>query len=298
MKQQPRLAVELGLLGVLAMLWGSSYLFMKIAVMEIPPLTLIAARVSIAALFLVVVLGITRDSLPRDAETWRGLLIQSLLNSIGAWTLLAWGQQFVDASLTSVLNSTSPVFVFIFTALITRHERVGWVKLSGALLGIAGVSLIVGVDALAGLGQQVAGQLAALASAALYGAAAIYGRRFTGISAVATAAGTMIWSAVLLVPVSLVVDQPWHLSPSTSALGAALALGLLCTGIAMVLYFRLVQSLGSMGTASQAYLRAGFGVMLGVVFLGETISLMVAAGVALAVLGVMLINFPSRNKGT
>lgn len=294
MQQGRRLEVELGLLVLLAILWGSSYLFMKVAVTEIPPLTLIACRVSIAAIFLVGVLWLTGDHLPRDRNTWRSLFVQSLLNSIGAWTLLAWGQQFVDASLTSVLNSTSPVFVFLITLLITRHERVGWMKLTGALAGVAGVTLIVGVDALAGLGQQVAGQLAALASAGLYGAAAIYGRRFTQISAVATAAGTMLWSALILVPVSLVVDQPWTLDPSVRAMGAAGLLGLLCTGIAMILYFRLVQTLGAMGTASQAYLRAGFGVFLGMIFLGESITLVVALGIGLAILGVALINFPAR----
>ena len=128
--------VELALLGLLALLWGSSYLFIKVAVTEIPPVTLIAVRVTIAALFLLAVLSWRNDQLPRDGRTWRMLLVQSFFNSIGAWTLLAWGQQYVDSGLASVLNSTSPIFVFLFTVFITRHEVTSGLKLFGACLGL------------------------------------------------------------------------------------------------------------------------------------------------------------------
>ncbi|WP_169569357.1 DMT family transporter [Sneathiella limimaris] len=288
--------IELCCLALLALLWGSSYLFLKVAVTELPPVTLIAFRVTGAAVFLLVVIGVRRERLPRDGKTWQMLLIQAFLNSFGAWVLLAWGQQYVDSALTSVLNSTSPIFVFLFTFFITRHESTNLLKLSGAFLGLAGVVMIVGLDALQGLGQQVAGQLAAVGSAALYGCAAIYGKRFGHLSASVTATGTMIWSAVVLIPACLIIDQPWTLTPSLKALGAATALSILCTGCALLLYFRLVKTLGSLGAASQAYLRAGFGVMLGVVFLGETITPVMGIGILAAVIGVAAINFPTRKK--
>lgn len=287
---------ELGFLGLLALLWGSSYLFLKVAVTEIPPVTLIAIRVSVAALFLSIVMLIRSERLPTDRATWGQLVIQSFLNAWGAWTLLAWGQQFVDSSLASVLNSTSPLFVFLFTVLVTRHERTNPLRLCGALLGLAGVVLIVGVDALAGLGQQVAGQLAAIGAAILYACAAIYGKRFSHLPAPVTAAGTMICASLILVPISLSIDQPWTLAPSAQAIGAAIVLGIFCTGCALLLYFRLIRTLGSMGTASQAYLRAGVGVMLGMVVLGETISPLVGLGVLLAIVGVAAINVPMRRK--
>lgn len=119
------MTVEYLLLGLLALLWGSSYLFIKVAVTDIPPITLIALRVSGAALFLFVVLLVRGGRMPRDARTWAMLGVQATFNSIGAWTVLAWGQQFVGAGLASVLNSTSPIFVFLFTTLITRHETLG-----------------------------------------------------------------------------------------------------------------------------------------------------------------------------
>lgn len=159
---------EFALLGCLAVLWGSSYLFIGIAVQEIPPVTLIAIRVSVAVPILLGVVFWQGAQLPRDAYTWGFLFIQSVLNSIGAWLLLAWGQQHIDSGLANVLNSTSPLFVFLITLLITRHEAMSPLRLLGAALGFIGVVLIVGPDVLGGLGQQVADQFAALAGAMMY----------------------------------------------------------------------------------------------------------------------------------
>lgn len=292
----PSLRTELPLLGLLAILWGSSYVFLKVAVAEIPPVTLIALRVLGATIFLLLVMGARSEKLPRDFSTWRMLLLQAFLNSIGAWTVLAWGQQYVASGLASVLNSTSPIFVFFITALVTRHEALDGRKLVGAVLGLLGVVLIVGVDALRGLGDQVAGQLACLFSAGLYAGAAIYSKRFGHISAVASATGTMIWASIVLVPLALVLDRPWTLAPGPKALAATAVLSIMCTGVALLIYFRLVRTLGSMGVASQSYLRAGIGVILGLVFLEETFTLPVGAGLCAAIGGVALINWPAKRK--
>lgn len=294
----PNLRTEVPLLALLALLWGSSYLFIKLAVAEIPPVTLIALRVLGAAIFLMIVMGMRAEKLPRDRRTWRMLLLQAILNSIGAWTILAWGQQFVDSGLASVLNSTSPIFVFLITSLVTRHETLGGRKLVGAVLGMLGVILIVGVDALRGLGSQVAGQIACLIGAALYAGAAIYAKRLGHISAVATATGTMIWASIVLVPVALVLDRPWTLMPGPTAIAATVVLSVLCTGVALLIYFRLVRTLGSIGVASQSYLRAGVGVGLGIAFLGETLNATVATGLIAAIAGVALINWPVRRRMT
>lgn len=290
------LRTELPLLALLALLWGSSYLFIKVAVVEIPPVTLVALRVFGAAVFLMLTMGTRSEKLPRDARTWRMLLVQSVFNSVGAWTVLAWGQQYVESGLASVLNSTSPIFVFLITALVTRHEALNERKLAGAVVGLIGVALIVGVDVLRGLGDEVAGQIACLVGAALYAGAAIYGKRFGHISAVATATGTMIWASVVLVPLALLLDRPWSLTPSLTALAATAILSIICTGVALLVYFRLIRTLGSMGVASQSYLRAGIGVVLGILLLGETFTLPVAAGLCAATAGVALINWPTRTK--
>lgn len=290
------LPVELAFLGMLALLWGSSYLFIRVAVAEIPPLTLIASRVSIAALFLLVVVHVRGERFPRNLTTWRHLLVQAFFTSIGAWTILAWGQQYIDASMASVLNSTSPIFVFFITFMFTRHEATSALRLVGACLGLAGVTMIVGVDVVNGLGRQVAGQLAALTGALLYACAAIYGKKFSDLPAAVTAAAIMIWASVWLLPLSLIIDRPWTLRPSFAAIMAAAGLALLSTGIALTIYFRLLKTLGSMGVASQAYLRAGVGVILGVVILGETMTPIIGLGLLAAILGVALINIPVRER--
>lgn len=289
-------AVELALLGLLAVLWGGSYPLLKVAVAEIPPLTVIAVRVAVAAAVLTAVALWQGHRLPREGGIWRALLLQAICNSIGAWTLLAWGQRHVDAGLAGVLNSTSPIFVVAMTWLWTRHEAVNGRKLIGALLGLAGVVLIIGIDVLQGLGREVLAQAAVLASAGLYAVAAIYGKRFAGQPPAVTAAGTMIWATVCLAPLSLAVDQPWTLRPSLAVIAVTAALAVFSTALALLLYFRLVRTLGSMGVASQSYLRAGISVVLGMVLLGETIGWPVGLGLTAIVLGVAAINTGARAR--
>lgn len=286
---------EYALLGLLALLWGSSYLFAKVALATIPPFTLVAMRVSIAALILCAVLRALGQALPRDAATWRMLFVQSMLNSSAAWALLAWGQQHIDSALAGVLNSTSPIFVCLIALAFVPREAPGRSQVAGALLGLFGVALILGIDALRGLGREVLAQLAVLGSAALYGWAALHGRHLRHLPAPVTAAGTMLLAVLVLVPASLVVDRPWTLAPAAGSLLAALALGVFCTGCALLLYFRLIRTLGPLRTASQSYLRSGVSVLLGIVVLGEQFTSLVAAGLGVIILGVALINaFPAR----
>jgi drug/metabolite transporter (DMT)-like permease len=285
---------EFLLLGLLALLWGSSYLLIRVALESLPPLTLMAIRVGLAALVLLPVMAWQGHRLPRDLATWRQLFVQSILNATAAWTLLAWGQQFVDSGLAGVLNSTSPIFVFFITLLVTRHEALSALKLAGALLGVAGVVLIIGVDALAGLGREVTAQAAVLLGAFCYGCAAVNGKRFSHLPPTVTAAAIMLCAAAVLLPAALAIDRPWSLRPEPAALLAAMALSVLCTAFALLLYFRLMGTLGSMGVASQAYLRAGVSVLLGILLLGESFRPVVGLGLALVILGVAAINLPRR----
>jgi drug/metabolite transporter (DMT)-like permease len=290
--QKTHIGIEIALLGLLAILWGSSYLFIKIALDTIPPVTLIAMRVTAASLFLLAFLAWRGVRLPRDTRSWRRLFIQAIFNSIGSWTVLAWGQQYVDSGLAGVLNSTSPVFVFFITLFFTKHEATSSMRLMGACLGISGVTLIVGIDAVRGIGQQVAAQLAVLFGAMLYAGAAIHGKQLSCLAPAVSAAGTMIWATLFLVPMSILIDRPWQLDPSLESISAAIVLAILCTGVALLLYFRLVKSLGSIGVASQSYLRAGVGVVLGVTILGEQITLSIGVGLIAIILGVAAINAP------
>ena len=285
---------EYGLLLLLATFWGASYPLLKVALETIPPVTLVAFRCSVAVIFLLAVMRATGQHFPRDRTTWRRLALQSCLNGFGAWTLLAWGQQFVDASLATVLNSTAPIFVVLAGWLPWRTASAGALGTVGALIGLAGVILIVGTDALAGLGDAVLAQLAILAGAMLYGIAAIYGRNFQHLPSATTAAGSMLWSSLVLLPAAAILERPWTLDISMPSFLAACGLAFFSTALAFLLYFRLVRTLGSLGVTSQAYLRIGVGVALGIIFLGETITPVIGLGIAAAFTGVLLINWPRR----
>ena len=293
-RDAPNMHVELFLLFLLALFWGSSYMMIDIAVQTIPPITLGAIRVAIAVVMLGGLVWLRGLALPRDLRTWGLLFWMSIFSSVGAWTVLAWGQQYVDSALAAVLNSTSPIWVLVFTLLFFRSENPGMRKAMGALIGLAGVTLIIGTEALAGLGREVWGQLLILSGAMMYGAAAIYGRRFQHLPNTVTAAITLFWSLVMFIPASFVFEDPLKIQPDAKTLWAVVSLGVFSTGLALMLYFRLLRTLGSLGVASQSYLRSGVGVLLGVVILGERLSLVVALGVAVSVLGVLLINWPGR----
>jgi drug/metabolite transporter (DMT)-like permease len=292
--RNPSIALELALLLALATLWGGSYTFIKLGVATIPPITLIAARTAIAGLLLLAIMQARGLRLPRDAATWRRFLFQACLNSVIPWTLIAWAERSLDAGLATILNSTSPVFTFFLTLIIARHEALTLRKLLGVIAGIAGICLIVGVQALLGLGEQLVAQLATVAATVCYAGGAIFSRGFKDLDPMAPAAGSLLAGAAILVPLSLAVDQPWTLAPSTSSLLALPGLAVFSTAIAFVIYFRLIQTLGSVGTTAQAYLRVPIGVTLGVMFLGESLSPTAWIGLGCVVIGVAAMTIPAR----
>jgi len=296
MSQSPNRTLDLLLLLVLATLWGASYSFIRIGVATIPPLTLIAARTLIAGGILAAVIRARRLALPADAATWRKFLFQAGLNSVVPFVLIAWAERTVDAGLATILNSTSPIFTFLLTAAITRHEPVTMRKLFGITAGIAGICLIVGVEALGGLGQALWAQLAIVAATVCYAGAAIFGRSFKGLDPMMPAAGSMLCGAAILIPAGLIVDRPWTLAPSQASVLALLGLSVVSTALAFVIYFRLVQTLGSIGTTSQAYLRVPIGVAIGTAFLGERLSATAWIGLVAVIAGVAAMTIPPRRR--
>jgi drug/metabolite transporter (DMT)-like permease len=294
--QNPAMAAEFALLALLATLWGASYTFIKLGVATIPPLTLIAARTLIAGVLLLAVMRWRGLRLPRDAATWRRFLFQACLNSVIPFTLIAFAERSLDAGLTTILSSTSPIFTFLLTFAVTRHEPATARKLFGVLAGLAGICLIVGVQALSGLGEQLVAQIAVVAATIAYAGAAIFSRGFKGLDPIAPAAGSLLCGAAILIPVSLVADRPWTLAPSTSSMLALLGLAIFSTALAFVIYFRLIQTLGSVGTTAQAYLRVPIGVALGVLLLGETLTSTAWIGLGCVVAGVSAMTIPARKS--
>jgi drug/metabolite transporter (DMT)-like permease len=294
--QNTAMAVDFALLALLATLWGASYTFIKLGVATIPPVTLIAARTLIAGMLLLAVMRWRGVSLPRDAANWRRFLFQACLNSVIPFTLIAWAERSLDAGLATILNSISPIFTFLLTSAVTRHEPVTGQKLFGVVAGLAGICLVVGVQALGGLGERLAAQLAIVAATVCYAGAAIFGRGFRDLDPMAPAAGSLLCGAAILVPVGLVFDRPWTLTPSASSVLALLGLAVFSTALAFVIYFRLIQTLGSVGTTAQAYLRVPIGVTIGVLFLGETLTSTAWIGLGCVVIGVAAMTIPAHTS--
>jgi len=296
-RQDTNIAFELALLVALATLWGGSYTFIKLGVATIPPITLIAARTTIAGLLLLAVMRARAVKMPTDGATWQRFAFQAVLNSVIPWTLIAWGERHVDAALATILNSAGPIFTFLLTAVVTRHEATTPRKLVGVIAGMAGILLIVGVDAFHDIGSGLVAEAAIVAATICYACAAIFGRSFKGLDPMAPAAGSLLAGAAVLIPASLVFEQPWTLSPSLSSVLALLALAVFSTAAAFAIYFRLIQTLGSVGTTAQAYLRVPIGVAISVAFLGESLSQTAWIGLACVVIGVAAMTIPARRPG-
>jgi len=289
-------AREYALLVVLAIVWGASYAFIRLGVATIPPVTLIAARTLIGGALLFAILAARRHAMPRDMATWRRFMLQALLNSVVPFTLIAWAEQTVEAGLATILCSTSPIFTFLVTFAITRHEPATLTKLFGAVAGIGGICLIVGVEALSGIGEALIADLALIAATLCFAGAAIFGRGFETLDPLVPATGSMLCGSMVLVPISLVAEAPWTIAPSATSVMALIALSVFSTAFAFALYFRLVRTLGSVGVTAQAYLRVPVGVAIGVAFLGESVAPSALIGLAGVIAGVAAMIMPARAK--
>ena len=278
----------------LALLWGASYPLIKIAVETIPPLSVAALRALFGGLLLLALMGRDAPALWRSGVPARTYFAQAAFNCIIPWTLVAWASRTIDSSLATVLNSLAPIFVFLLTWAITRHEAVSARKFLGVILGLAGVITIIGVDALSGIGKHTAAELACVAGSLSYAIAAITGRRFDELSPLVPAAGSTLMASVFLVPLAFAIEQPWPMQPSLRSLLGVAGLVVFSTGAAFVVYFKLLSTIGSIGTTAQSYLRILVGVGLGVVFLDEKLPPSLIAGMALVFAGVVAMTMPAR----
>ena len=263
--------LAVAMLFALAVLWSLSYTLTKIAVTTIPPITLTAIRAIIAGSLLLLIMKLQGAVLPRDWKIRRTLILQSFLNSIIPFSLITWAQETVDVNIAVILSSTSPIFAFFLTWAITRHEAATPLKLLGVIAGLAGVCMIVGAGALAGIGKDLLAQLALLGAALSYAFAAIVGRTFDGLDPIVPAACTISFATVVLVPASLLFEAPFSIAPSQASIVALLVLSVFSTSLAYIIYFWLLKAVGSIGATSQSYLRIPIGVFFGVIFLGETL---------------------------
>jgi drug/metabolite transporter (DMT)-like permease len=279
------------LLILLSIVWGGSFFFAKIAVAELPPLTIVLARVTIAAAALHLLVIATGQRMPRDLSLWRDFLLMGLLNNAIPFSLIFWGQKEIASGLASILNATTPLFTVLMAHAFTRDERATPAKLLGVALGIGGVALMIGQDLTNGLGTHLISELAVLAAALSYGFAGVFGRRFRGRPPLVVAAGQLTGSSVLILPLALLIDRPWlGTAPSLGVWAALIGLALLSTALAYVIFFRILARAGATNLLLVTFLIPVSALLLGIAFLGETLTLHQLAGMALIGLGLAAID--------
>lgn len=271
----------------LAVLWGGSFFFAKVALGALGPFTVVFVRVTLAALALALVVPLRRDA------PWPAYFAMGFLNNALPFSLIFWGQTEIASGLASILNATTPLFTLIVAHFLTSDEKIGRTKVAALLTGLCGVVVLIGPTALAG-GGALWGQAACLAAALSYAFAGVYGRRFRrmGVAPTEAAAGQVTASAVLILPIMLIVDRPWLLAapPPPTVCAALVALALLSTALAYVLYFRILAAAGATNLLLVTFLIPVTAILLGAVALGERLEPRHFAGMALIGLGLALID--------
>jgi drug/metabolite transporter (DMT)-like permease len=283
---------DYALLLALACCWSSTYPLTKIGLGSIPPVTFISARSLIAALFLIAVLRIRGLRLPTDAKAWKLFAFQQTINSTIPFLMITSAQQYVPAASTVVLASTTPIFAFVITWGITRHEPATLLRLAGAILGLAGTAVIIGLDALGGLNADIFSEIVILLATISFACATIFGLRLSDYDPMVVAAGSLLFGGLLLLPAALILDHPWTLRPTTEALVATVGIGIFSSALGLMLFYMCLTRLGTLTTNAQGYLRIPIGVGLSVVLLGESVPSNLALGLVLVMTGVAAMTIP------
>jgi drug/metabolite transporter (DMT)-like permease len=276
----------------LSTLWGGSFFFYKVLVAELPPFTVVLGRVGIAALALHLLLLARRDPLRLAPHMLGQFLVLGLLNNVIPFSLIAFGEIRITSGSAAILNATTPIFTILVAHLLTSDEKLTLAKSMGVLCGFLGVAALIGPEALSGFGGgDLLGDASCLLAALVYGLGAIYGRRFKGIPPLKIATAQVTAATVILIPLAALVDRPWTLPmPSPAAWSALLAIALLSTALAYLLYFRILAVAGATNLVLVTFLLPGSALVLGAVFLHEAVTLRALAGLVLIGLGLAAID--------
>lgn len=254
----------------LSVLWGGSFFFAKVALADLAPLTVVFCRVALAAVALNLVLVLSGRNLFRAGAPLRSYATMGILNNLVPFGLIFWGQTQIESGLASILNATTPLFTLLVAHFATHDERIAGLKLGALAIGIGGVAVLMGPEAITN-SRGTAGQLACLGAALSYAFAGVYGRRFgkMGIAPLEAAAGQVTASAMLIVPIMLMIDRPWLLPvpPSATTWAALAGLGLLSTALAYVLYFRILAVAGATNLLLVTFLIPVTAILLGALIL-------------------------------
>lgn len=282
-----------GLLLILSLLWGGAFFFVAIAVKQVPPLTVVLCRVCIGALTLYIYLCLKGEKLRWESTVLFAFLAMGALNNIIPFSLLFWAQTSIPSGLASIVNATTPMFSIIVAHFFLADEKLQLNKLVGVILGIIGVAVLVGGDALSGAATSILGIIACIGAALSYGFAAVYGRRFKslGLSASTVAFGQLAASSLIMLPIALTIDQPWTSPlPGVTAILAIVALATISTALAYLIYFHLLASAGAANVSLVTLIIPLSAIFLGIAFLGEKIEAQHYFGLAFILAGLLAVD--------
>ena len=283
--------LEWVLLLVLSVLWGGSFFFAKLAVAALPPFTIVLGRVGVAALALNLLVRATGHRMPGDRGSWAAFFAMGTLNNLIPFSLIVWAQTQIASGLAAILNGATPLFTVLLAHWLTADERLTWNRLLGVVLGLAGVTVMIGMEALSGLGLHVLAEVAVLVATVSYAFAGILGRRFKGQPPLVTATGQVTATTVMMLPIVLIVDRPWALPmPAPVTLAAVGGLALLSTALAYVIFFRILAVAGATNLLLVTLLIPVSALLLGHTILGEGLALQHVLGMALIGLGLAAID--------
>ena len=285
--------VEWAMLVGLSMLWGASFFFVEIVVSVLPPLTVVWLRVAMAALTLNLLLVITGQAIPKGREIWKAFFTIGFINNLIPFSLIAWGQTQINGGAASILNAATPAMAVLVAHFLTNDEKLTPGRMGGVMLGFLGVGLMIGFDAFRGAGANVLAQLAVVGASLSYGFAGVFGRRFRRmeISPLQTAAGQLSASSVLLLPLMLLVDQPWSISnPVPEVWFAMCGLAVLSTALAYILYFRILGTSGATNVLLVTFLVPVSAIWMGWMFLGELLVARQFMAMALIAGGILVLD--------
>ena len=290
--------MNLLLLLILGTIWGSSYLFIKVIVAEVPVFTLVAGRLTLAALAMWLILRISGSSAPRSRRMWRTYAVLGFLGLAVPHSLISWGEQYISSGLASLLQATTPIFTVILAHFLTNDERVTMGKIIGVVIGFVGVGILMLPDPSTGLRAglrqglraDLLGQLAIVGSSLCYAGTAIYIRsRLRGQPPLVSACGQLTMGMLFMLPASLLIDRPFDLSPSLPVLASWTVLTVLGTVVAYVIYFTLIEQTSATFVTTVTYIIPINGLMLGALVLNEPLNVTVLGSLVLILLGVLLV---------
>ena len=279
------------LLLLLALLWGASFYFQKNVLLELRPFTLVFGRLALAAIALNIVVLISGFRFSVLRGHWGGMLLMGAINNAIPFCLFAWSQTRITSGLAAIFNATAPLFTVVAAHFLTRDEKLTGRKIAGVICGISGVIFILSPDLLTGPRGSIAGQLACVIAGICYSLSSIYARRFRGIPSDVLAGVQAAIAALMVLPLALIVEQPWKLAmPGARTWAALLGVGLLSTAMAYAIYFRLLARVGATNTIIVTFLIPVSALILGTLLLHEPLKLRQLGGMACIFLGLAIID--------